>query len=544
MAKNLLDQDWQLRASILYEDTKVGAHVQSTVEAAETIEEDLNFIRTNHKASTGLDKWTDEPSLTVKAIYEKIWPTRIQKAGFSNVSVAATGDSVAFDSGIKTVTTHNDGTGSSTVEGVVLNATEQHELRIRDHTSRDAIDDGFGNEVYGRLSHSTTPVESGDDNNQLSAFTNITGVTDDNTDAEKALHFSIVDDTGGFFHVDIYDDLVRTSLVGHTGTYNSTGAKAITADNASGLGGTVTVDAVTAVDVDIKVVFGQYKLTWYSFKSGSETAFTFGAITVLDLSLVRASYQYQHVPYGDLFMDASWHDVSGLVGSITDDDVAVDGMTLILNGLTTQAAVNLKLDKLGSTANGEGLSGVALEDASGYYTGTDGEGAFNNVEAAIGGTGFLTFAFTESVVCTDDSAVRVNVDELNSKWGDLASTALGEGAAIVGSDDAGNFYPGDTTVEAQLQTIGQDLLDIGGVKTQYETTVPIAANTNWTLPGAPGLTYTPAAGGANMDVHFQGNMMFAGTIAGGDSYEEVSATQIKFRKTIATGRNLVFVIRK
>ena len=542
MAKNLLDQDWQLRASIEYDDTKAGAHVQSTVEAAETMEEDLNFIRTNHKASTGLDKWTDEPSLTVKAIYEKIWPTRIQKSGLSNISVAATGDSVAFDSGIKTVSIHNDGGGSSTVEGVVVNATEAHELRIRNHSTRDAVDDGFGNEVYGRLSHSTTPVESGDNNNQLSTFTNITGVTDDNTDAEKALHFSIVDDTGGFFHIDIYKEVGRTTLQGHTGTYNSTGAKAIVADNASGLGGTVTVDAVTAVDVDIKVVFGQYELTWYSFKSGVETVFTFGAITVLDLSLVRVSYEYQHVPYGDLFLDASWHDVSGLVGSITDDDVAVDGMTLLLNGLTTQAAVNLKLDKLGSTANGEGLSGIALEDASGYYTATDGEGAFNNVESAIGGTAFLTFAFTESVVCTDDSSARVNLDELNSKWGDLASTVLGEGSAIVGSNDAGGFYTGLTDVEAQLQSIGQSLLDIGGVKTQYETTAPIAANTNWTLPGA--ITYTLAAGGANMDAYLQGNLLFAGTIAGGDDYEEVSITQVKYRLTVPTGRNLIFVIRK
>lgn len=107
-----------------------------------------------------------------------------------------------------------------------------------------------------------TPVELNDNNNQLSGWTGITGLTFDNTDNGK-LYVNIVVDGGGFYHVDLYDDSARTHKVGHTATYNSNGAKAIVADNASGLGGTVTVDARTAADTDIVVYFAVAKVEWY-----------------------------------------------------------------------------------------------------------------------------------------------------------------------------------------------------------------------------------------------------------------------------------------
>lgn len=96
------------------------------------------------------------------------------------------------------------------------------------------------------------PLEANDNNNQLSRYAGITGVATTNTDAGR-MYVSIIDDGGGFYHIALYDDSARTSLVGHTATYNGTGSKAIVADGASGLGGTIYVDAVTAVDADITV---------------------------------------------------------------------------------------------------------------------------------------------------------------------------------------------------------------------------------------------------------------------------------------------------
>ena len=42
-------------------------------------------------------------------------------------------------------------TGSSTVLGVVVNSTQAYQVRLRNTTTKNPIDDGAGNEVYGRL---------------------------------------------------------------------------------------------------------------------------------------------------------------------------------------------------------------------------------------------------------------------------------------------------------------------------------------------------------------------------------------------------------
>lgn len=104
---------------------------------------------------------------------------------------------------------------------------------------------------YRRLSG----YELGDNNNQLSGYENITGVSDSNSDADHRLHFSIVDVGGGTYRVDIYQDSARTAQVGHTANYTGTGVSSITEDNSSGLGGTITVDSVVGADTDISAGF-------------------------------------------------------------------------------------------------------------------------------------------------------------------------------------------------------------------------------------------------------------------------------------------------
>jgi hypothetical protein len=112
---------------------------------------------------------------------------------------------------------------------------------------------------------SATPRESGDDNNQLSDWDDITGIAQTNTDVGW-LYVNIVADGGGFFHVDLYKDSAKAAadLVGFTGTYNGAGAEAITESNDSGLGGTITVDAVVGADTDIEVVFTIATAYWFN----------------------------------------------------------------------------------------------------------------------------------------------------------------------------------------------------------------------------------------------------------------------------------------
>lgn len=119
-----------------------------------------------------------------------------------------------------------------------------------------------GNNRVSIMLTAATPVEQNDNNNQLSSWETITGITYLNTDSIGAVYATIVADGGGFFHVNLYSDSASTHLIGHTATYNTNGAKAIVADNSSGLGGTITVDARVAADADIVVYFATVKIAW------------------------------------------------------------------------------------------------------------------------------------------------------------------------------------------------------------------------------------------------------------------------------------------
>lgn len=105
------------------------------------------------------------------------------------------------------------------------------------------------------------PRESGDNNNQLSGWHLITGISQDNTDL-GTLYVDIVADGGGFYHVDLYMDMAKANLMGHTGTYNGAGTEPIVEDNDSGLGGTMIIDAVVGADTDIEVIFTIVTMFW------------------------------------------------------------------------------------------------------------------------------------------------------------------------------------------------------------------------------------------------------------------------------------------
>lgn len=540
MPRSLFDQDLQVRASGSYDDTIANPHTSGVAEGQTHLEGDLNVMRTLYKALQGESNWYDTPSSTVKTLAEKKFQDCIESSDFADVATGTGGSSIAFDTPVKKISGHADGDGSSTVLGIVLDATSAHKLAIRDHDSQDPIDDGSNNEVYGRLSHSDTIVESGDDNTQVSGYENITGVVDGNTDDSKSLHFSIVDDTGGFWHIDVYKGAARTTLEAHTATYNSMGAKALVADGGSGLGGTITVDALTAADVDIAARWGTYTITWYSVKAGVETAYSFVSSVDVDLNYIVKTVQFKDLAW-ERFLGFGFHDVAGAVGTVTDDIVIVDGMSNWLVGLTTQAAVNAKVDDLGSTANGEGASGVAIEDASSWFTGTDLEVALNELETLLGSTTSSTFGFTSDNVLADNDAVYAALDKLDIKWGDLASTANAKGASLVGVEDTGTYYTG-TDVEAVLQEIGADLANVSGWDKQSETTsAPIPANTDHILPGS--MSYTPASG-ANLDMYYQGGLLLEGA---SNDYVEVAgspSTKIQFKFTVPNLRNLSYMARK
>ena len=128
------------------------------------------------------------------------------------------------------------------------------------------------------------------------------------------------------------------------------------------------------------------------------------------------------------------------------DNLAIDWSTLFND------AKAVKAEDLNSVTNGEGASIVGLEDPSAYYTGTNVEAAFDELEAQLGGDTSSTFNFTEANVLADDDSVYPALEKLDLKFGDLASQSNGEGASLVGIEDsAGNFTA--TDVEGALSEL-------------------------------------------------------------------------------------------
>lgn len=135
-------------------------------------------------------------------------------------------------------------------------------------------------------------------------------------------------------------------------------------------------------------------------------------------------------------------------GMIDDgaDNLAIDWST------TFNDAKAVKAEDINSVVNGEGASIVGIEDASAYYAGTDVEAITNELEAQIGGLTSSTFNFAENNVLADNDSIYPALEKLDLKFGDLGSSANGEGASLIAIEDsAGNFV--STDVEGALSEL-------------------------------------------------------------------------------------------
>lgn len=93
--------------------------------------------------------------------------------------------------------------------------------------------------------------------NKADQWENITGLTNANLDSRGMIYVETVSDGGWFYHIDIYKRPLtspRTAahLIGHTGSYDVVGVKAVAEDNGSGLGGTVRLLVLGAGTGDVQ----------------------------------------------------------------------------------------------------------------------------------------------------------------------------------------------------------------------------------------------------------------------------------------------------
>lgn len=139
----------------------------------------------------------------------------------------------------------------------------------------------------------------------------------------------------------------------------------------------------------------------------------------------------------------------GSIGGLGDDD-----HTQYHNDTRGDARYHTQTE-LASVSNGEGASLIGIEDASAYYAGANLEAIFDELEGQLGGDTSSTYAFAEDNVVADDDAVYAAINKLDLKWGDLSSTANGEGASLVSIEDSGSLFTA-TTVEGALAELAND----------------------------------------------------------------------------------------
>jgi len=153
MAKSLLDQLNQVSASVTYDDLVASPHTSAVSEGQTHVEGDLNVIRTNMKDLKGTTNWYDDVTMNVDDIGKKQFIYRRHEAGFDTI-VLSGGNTNNFDSAIKGISGHNNGAGDSVTDGVIVNSTLAHKLRLRSSTTNDPFDSSTDDEVYGRLTWS------------------------------------------------------------------------------------------------------------------------------------------------------------------------------------------------------------------------------------------------------------------------------------------------------------------------------------------------------------------------------------------------------
>lgn len=153
---------------------------------------------------------------------------------------------------------------------------------------------------------------------------------------------------------------------------------------------------------------------------------------------------------------------------------------------------------LSSNANGEGASTIGIEDASSQFTSTNVEGALDEAldaaqaaqsdiddhiadSSGAHAASAISFSATGDIVATDVQAAIAEVDSEKASLTELASTANGEGASLIGVEDAGGKFTA-ANVEAVLSEL-QDNIDAAQAGLKVKDPVDLVATSNITLSG-------------------------------------------------------------
>jgi hypothetical protein len=163
------------------------------------------------------------------------------------------------------------------------------------------------------------------------------------------------------------------------------------------------------------------------------------------------------------------------------DGAAASNVSTSSGDLTLAGGGELVFDD--GTITGTITLGDSDLDWDGDFAGNGIVDNVNDLATLLGADTISTFNFSEANVLADDDAVYAALQKLDLKWGDLASTNNGEGASLVGVEDAGGNFTA-TDVEGVLTEIaGQIGSNAANVETmtfepEYENVVVFEDGSN------------------------------------------------------------------
>jgi len=140
----------------------------------------------------------------------------------------------------------------------------------------------------------------------------ITGISLTNIDENGILYVQIVEDALGIHHIDLFKapgntpgDAASIYLVGHTAAYAAPGTEAIIADNDSGIGGTITILAVTQQNLDVTIEYFTWHIVTSTFENQLQVAGPSTPTNIVD-GLWWGNTEL--VAQSDLFVPGAWND--------------------------------------------------------------------------------------------------------------------------------------------------------------------------------------------------------------------------------------------
>ena len=198
--------------------------------------------------------------------------------------------------------------------------------------------------------------------------------------------------------------------------------------------------------------------------------------------------------------------------SFTGQEVGIDWATVFtIDAASADKAV--KVTDIASTTVGKGAAIVGVSDASTYYAGDNVEALFDELESQIGGLTSSTFTFSEKNVLADNDAVYAALEKLDLKWGDLKSTAHGEGLSMTGLEDAAGYFTATNGEDAFKELY--EFAATGGAPTFTAATGGVAKGDLLRFSGNGEVTKLDNSAGAS-GVYFGFALAYADAAAGVD----------------------------